>query len=104
MTRPTLNTLQKAELAATWGRVACSYCGQGHGGLCPRVKRIRIVRLPNGSTNEDVTFWATGRWKLPKDTVMASDVFDAGVPPIEPPPIEATATVTPPKKASKKTR
>lgn len=87
-------------MAANWGTMVCRFgCGTAHLGLCPRVKRIRTSRLPNGAMTEDVEFWPNGRWSPPPHGFTAEDVGVAGVPMAA---IEATASEQPTRKAGKK--
>lgn len=79
-TKVPLSQQERAELAARWDGIVCAHCGQGHGGTCPRVKRIRTSRLPNGATTTDIEYWAENKWSPHPDAIAPADVFPGGVP------------------------
>jgi len=76
-------------MAANWALLVCRHCGHAHAGLCPRVRRVETITLPNGSRTERWWYWPRGRWSLPSDAIGPEDVFPGGVAPHQS--IEATA-------------
>jgi hypothetical protein len=69
---------QRLNLATAWAYVVCPHCGTVHQGLCPRVREIRYQ--PNGNP-ERFLFWPEGRWKPPRGSITAWDVYGAAGPP-----------------------
>jgi hypothetical protein len=75
--RPELNEEQKRDLSVVWSMVVCGFCGNVHGGICPRVREIRYH--PSG-TFERVIFWPERRWHEAEGTISAWDVYGLAVP------------------------
>lgn len=73
----TITEEQRRELASAWPYVACTFCGELHGGICRRVREVRY--LPSGGF-ERVIFWHQDQWVSPPGAITAWDVFGLVVP------------------------
>jgi hypothetical protein len=69
-TKPVLTKEERAEIAAHWAQVVCSFCGGWHGGLCPRVRR---VELDEAGRPRVTVFWEY--WERDPRTIWPEDVW-----------------------------